>query len=144
MNSPTEEVTEQSLSAKPAGDSKVRDLVEQEGEPAQAAHTKKKIEIDAERIRSSITRSTSSSTDELEKLRSELENLQEFVKSETEGVQQEIWSVLAGIGLIIETIAPWKKTPGVSVQNTRTNAASNARVSQSGRFAPAPAPGRTT
>ncbi len=51
---------------------------------AQTAHTKKKIEIDAERLRSSITRLTSSSTDELERLISELETLQEFLKSETE------------------------------------------------------------
>ncbi len=144
MNSPIEEVTEKSLSAKSAGDSKARNLVEQEStEPAQPAHTKKKIEIDAEGIRSSITRLTSNSTDELEKLSSELEKLQEFLKSETERVQHEIWSVLAGIKVIIETIAPWK-THGVSVQNTRANGVSNApRVSQAGRFPPAPAPGRT-
>jgi light-regulated signal transduction histidine kinase (bacteriophytochrome) len=124
MNSPTEEVTEK-LSAKSAVDSKVRDLVEST-EPAQTEHTKKKIEIDAERIRSSITRLTSNSTDELEKLSSELEKLQEFLKSETERVQHEIWSVLAGIGLIVETIAPWK-APGVSAQSTRANGVSNAR-----------------
>ncbi len=125
MDSLTEEITEKkSLSANSSVESEVRDLVE--SEPAQTAHTKKKIEIDAERIRSSITRLTSSSTDELEKLSSELEKLQEFLKSETERVQHEIWSVLAGIGLIVETIAPWK-TAGVSAQNTRANAVSNAR-----------------
>jgi hypothetical protein len=94
MNSPIpEEVTEKS--------------------PAQTA----KVEIDAERIRSSIARLTSNSIDELEKLTSELEELQEFLKSETGRVQREIESVLAGIGIIIETIAPWK-TAGV---NTRAN-----------------------
>ncbi len=123
MNSPTEEVTEK-ISAKSAVDSKVGDLVEST-EPAHNAH-KTKIEIDAERIRSCITRLTSSSTDELEKLSSELEKLQEFLKSETERVQQEIWSVLTGIGLIVETIAPWK-IPGVGAQNTRANGVPNAR-----------------
>lgn len=38
----------------------------------------------------------------------ELERLQEFLKSETGRVQREIESVLDGIGIIIEAIAPWK------------------------------------
>ncbi len=122
MNSPTEEVVEKPLSVKSTGDSAVRDLVEQgNAKPARTS----KIEMDAERIRSSIARLTSNSTDELGKLTSELESLQEFLKSETERVQHEIWSVLSGIGLIVETIAPWK-TPVVSAQNTRASL-SNAR-----------------
>jgi uncharacterized membrane protein YidH (DUF202 family) len=121
MNSPTpEEVTEKSPSANSALDTEVRDLVEQEStKSAQAARTK--IGIDAERIRSSIARLTSNSIDDLEKLTSELEELREFLKSETERVQNEIGSVLAGIGIIIETIAPWKTNDVASAQNTRAN-----------------------
>ena len=55
--------------------------------------------INAERIRSSIARLTSNSTDELEKLMAELERLQEFLKSETGRVQREIESILDGIGI---------------------------------------------
>ena len=83
MNSPTpEEVTEKSLSVKSAL-------------PAQTTHTK--IEFDAERIRSSVARLASNSIDDLEKLTSELQQLQEFLKSETERVQHQIGDVLAGI-----------------------------------------------
>ncbi len=70
MNSPIpEEVTEKSLSVESALDS---------------THTK--IEFDAERIRSSVARLASNSIDDLEKLTSELQQLQEFLKSETERV----------------------------------------------------------
>ena len=107
MNSPTsEEATEKSPSAKSAADSEVRDFKEESAKPPQSAHSK--VGIDAERIRSSIARLTSNSTDELEKLIAELERLQEFLKSETGRVQREIESVLDGIGIIIEAIAPWK------------------------------------
>ena len=100
MNSPTpEKVSEETSSAKPAVDSAVI----------------AKNEANAERIRSSIARLTSNSIDDLEKLTSELEQLQEFLKSETRRVQQEIGSVLSGIGIIIETIAPWKTAGLASV-----------------------------
>ena len=70
------EVAEKSTSAKSAVESEVRDLIEVErSKSVQAAHTK--MEIDAERIRSSIARLTSNSTKELEKLISELEELRE-------------------------------------------------------------------
>jgi hypothetical protein len=72
MNSPTsEEITEKSLSAESPVDSEVRDFEEESAKPAQTAQTK--VGIDAERIRSSIARLTSNSTDELEKLIAELE-----------------------------------------------------------------------
>ena len=77
--------------------------------------------IDVERIRSSITRLTSNSTGELEKLMAELERLQEFLKSETVRVQREIEAVLDGIGIIIEALGPWKTAGLASAQNTRTN-----------------------
>src|SRR5690348_16937169 len=94
MNSPTpEQATEQSFSAKQLVDSEVKDMVEQESaRPAQTPPAK--MEIDAERIRSSIARLTSNSIDELEKLTSELEKLQDFLKSETARVQGEIGNVL--------------------------------------------------
>jgi hypothetical protein len=67
------------------------------------------IEDKAARIRSSIVRLTSNSIDGLEGLTSELQELQQFLKSETERVQNEIESVLAGISIIVESIAPWKR-----------------------------------
>jgi hypothetical protein len=67
------------------------------------------IEADAERIRASVVRLTANSIDGLEGLSSELQQLQTFLKSEVERVQSEIESALAGIKIIVETIAPWKK-----------------------------------
>jgi len=120
MDSPTsEEVTEKSPSAKSAVDSEVRDFEEEGFKPAQTVHSK--VGIDAERIRSSIARLTSNSTVELEKLIAELERMQEFLKSETGRVQREIESVLDGIGIIIEAIAPWKTAALSSAQNSRAN-----------------------
>ena len=66
------------------------------------------VESDAERIRSSIARLTSTSIDGLEGLMSEVQQMQIFLKSEVERVQSEIESALAGIKIIVETIAPWK------------------------------------
>ena len=121
MNSPTpEQATEQSFSAKQPVDSDVKDLVEQESiRPAQPAPAK--VEVDAERIRSAIARLTSNSIDELEKLTSELEKLQDFLKSETARVQGEIGNVLAGVGVIVEAIAPWKSASGATAANVRAN-----------------------
>ena len=66
------------------------------------------IELEVERIMSSVVRLTSNSIDGLEVLSSEL-RLQTFLKSEVERVQSEIESALAGIKIIIETIAPWAR-----------------------------------
>jgi hypothetical protein len=63
--------------------------------------------VEAERIMSSVLRLTSNSIDGLKGLSSELRQLQTFLKSEVERVQNEIESALAGIKIIIETIAPW-------------------------------------
>jgi hypothetical protein len=76
------------------------------------------IETEVERIRSSITRLTSSSIDGLEGLTSELQELQRFLNSEVQRVQGEIESALAGIKIIIDTIAPWKSSPGSLVPPT--------------------------
>jgi hypothetical protein len=75
---------------------------------------KPKIEIDAERIRTSIGRLTSNSIGELEGLASELQKLDEFIKYETERIQRDIDSLLSGIKIIVETISPWKRTATVS------------------------------
>jgi chaperonin cofactor prefoldin len=79
------------------------------------------IETDAERIRSSIARLTSNSLEGLEGLASELQQLQSFLKSEVERVQGEIETALAGINIIIETIAPWKTgtVPATPSNNAR-------------------------
>jgi len=95
-------------------------------------------EIDAERIRSSVARLTSNSIDGLEGLASELQELQEFLKSEVERVQGEIESALAGIKIIIETIAPWKRTPvslapPTSARPVRAGPAANVEAAQSRR-----------
>src|SRR5215470_11292988 len=114
-SSATEQLAEKSLPE--TAISEVRDAAEKQANtPAQI--TNSKIGIDAERIRSSISRLTSNSTDELEKLVSKLQELQEFLKSETSRVQGEIGSVLDGVGIIIEALAPWKNDGAGS---TRTN-----------------------
>ncbi|MGA8321615.1 MAG: hypothetical protein WB774_12535 [Xanthobacteraceae bacterium] len=75
---------------------------------------KPKIEIDAERIRTSIARLTSNSIGELEGLASELQKLDEFIKFETDRIQHDIDSLLSGIKIIVETISPWKRSATVS------------------------------
>src|SRR4051794_10840522 len=67
------------------------------------------IEVDAEKIRASIVRLTANSINGLEELSSELNTLQTFLKSEVERVQRELEAAMAGIKIIIETIAPWKE-----------------------------------
>jgi hypothetical protein len=79
--------------------------------PAELEHRiKPKLETEAERIRSSITRLTSNSIGELEGLSTELQKLDDFIKSETDRVRREIDSVMSGIKIIVETIAPWKRS----------------------------------
>ena len=87
-------------------ETEIGDLTEQHSPklPSQLEHR-------AERIRSSVARLTSSSINELEGLTLELNALQEFLKSETDRVQREVESALAGIRIIIETISPWKSIP---------------------------------
>jgi hypothetical protein len=74
-----------------------------------------KIGSDIERFRFSLERLTSSSIDGLEGLTSELQELQKCLKSEVDRVQGEIESALAGIKIIVETIAPWKNNHPVSL-----------------------------
>jgi exonuclease VII large subunit len=104
MNAPTPSAAaDKPLPADSEVEAEISKLVEQN-----IARRPSQIEIDAERIRSSVARLTSSSVDGLEGLTSELQQLQKFLKSEVERVQSEIESALAGIKIIVETIAPWK------------------------------------
>jgi hypothetical protein len=73
-------------------------------------------------ISAAVARLTSNSIDELRKLVSELQKMQEFLKAEAENVERQIDSAVAGINIIVETIGPWKSiaasTPGT--RNFRT------------------------
>jgi|SRR5262245_32795671 len=77
------------------------------------------LEIGAERL-SSVARLTSNSMDELQGLVSELQKMQEFLKSEVDNVQRQIDSALAGINIIVETIGPWKSLAGSQTLPTGT------------------------
>ncbi|XIA62801.1 hypothetical protein ACFIOY_25600 [Bradyrhizobium sp. TZ2] len=70
------------------------------------------LEVSTERFNSSVARLTSNSIDELHKLVSELQKMQEFLKSEVDSVQRQIDSAVAGINIIVETIGPWKSIAG--------------------------------
>jgi len=98
-------------------DAKVSKLAEQE-----SLKSAFQTENGSERIRSSVARLALSSVNELEGLASELQRMQEFLKSEVGRVQGEIESVLAGINIIIETIAPWKSTKDSLVPPKTTGA----------------------
>jgi regulator of replication initiation timing len=90
MKSPTfEEITEKSLPVKSDVDSEVRDSVERENsKTVQSAHTK--VGLDAERLRSSIAKLTSSSTNELDKLITELEALMQRMNR----TDDELWRAI--------------------------------------------------
>jgi hypothetical protein len=70
------------------------------------------LEITAERFNTSVARLTLNSIDELHKLVSELQKMQEFLKSEVDSVQRQIDSAVAGINIIVDTIGPWKGIAG--------------------------------
>ena len=93
------------------------------------------LENNAERIKSSVARLTSSSVEELQALVSELQKMQEFLKSEVDRVQIQIDSALAGINIIVETIRPWQsitvsQAPPDSPRSVRGPAGVEARGSR--------------
>lgn len=134
MNAPTSSAAaENALPVESDVKAEISKLVEQ-----QIPKRPPQFETDAERIRSSVARLTSNSIDGLEGLTSELQELQEFLKSEVERVQGEIESALAGIKIIMETIAPWKSTPvslapATSTRPVRAGPAANVEAAQSRR-----------
>jgi predicted ArsR family transcriptional regulator len=77
-------------------------------EAGRSAESASNIAGGIERVTSSIARLTSSSIEELEGLSAELQELQKFLNAEVQRVQAEIDSALAGIKIIVETIAPFK------------------------------------
>ena len=70
-------------------------------------------------ISAAVARLTTNSIDELRKLVSELQKMQDFLKSEVDNVQRQIDSAVAGINIIVETIGPWKSI-AASTSSTRT------------------------
>jgi predicted RNase H-like nuclease (RuvC/YqgF family) len=104
----SEEIAEKSRSAKSTAEPETGDQTEQDDPklPAKAEHR-------AERIKSSVARLTSSSINELEGLTSELSALQEFLKSETDRMQREVESALAGLIPILTLSNPWLPSRGV-------------------------------
>jgi hypothetical protein len=78
------------------------------------------LDVTTERFNSSVARLTSNSIDELHKLVSELQKMQEFLKSEVDNVQRQIDNAVAGINIIVETIGPWKGIAGsLGTRNVR-------------------------
>ena len=73
------------------------------------------LEINTERFNSSVARLTSNSIEDLHKLASELQKMQEFLKAEVDSVQRQIESAVAGINIIVDTIGPWKNFAGSQV-----------------------------
>src|SRR5215208_3501350 len=120
MNDPTTASDQTSL-LMDSVEAEITNLAKQRGNTA--------LENNAERIRSSLVRLSSSSIDDLEALTAELKRMQDFLKSEVESVQRQIEGALAGINIIIETIAPWKNTipppPAMNVRAYRGGPAAN-------------------
>jgi exonuclease VII large subunit len=133
MNAPTSSAAaDKSLPVDSEVEAEISKIVEKK-----VANRPPQLETDAERIRSSVARLTSNSIDGLEGLTSELQELQNFLKSEVERVQSDIESALAGIKIIVETIAPWKSpvslAPPTNARPVRSGPAANIEAAQSRR-----------
>lgn len=124
------EAIETVASVEPAVESVIKSFVEQEYAARPA-----KVEFDGERIKSSVALFSAKSIKELEGLAFELQALQDYLKSETERVQQHVDTALAGMQIIMDTIAPWRslrQEDGRSkeLQNSAMRIAFNDRVSR--------------
>jgi hypothetical protein len=92
-------------------------IPEERAESEISSVAEKEVKYEGERIKTSVALLTSKSIKELEGLTLELKGLQEFLKSETERVQREIDNALSGVGIIMDTISPWRNArPESSVQ----------------------------
>ena len=132
MNAPTSPAdAEKSHPVELDVEAEISKLVEREipNRTPQVENKAPQIENNAERIMSSVARLSSSSVNDLQGLVSELQQLLDFLKSEVGRVESEIESVLAGISIIIETIAPWKSagnsSPPKSLRTVRAGPALN-------------------
>lgn len=159
MDTPTFSDDRPFASMESALEAEIKNLAKQGSSPSLSPQTQgssptlaPQIENNAERITSSVARLTSNSIQELEGLKSELQKLQEFLSSEVGRVQQEIESALAGITIIVETIAPWKSMASVTPPNIArsvrarppTNVeATQSRVGERGSFVASPSLNRT-
>ena len=98
--------------------SQARNAAEKTVTAAQESKVHSEIDTESERMRATITRMTSSSARELDGLVSEIQEVREFLNSESERVQREIANyaqlnqrALAVIKMITQTISPWKSAP---------------------------------
>ena len=116
MTDSTADSPDQSFLSTDSVEMELSNLVRQE-----TARSNTPTEKNAERIRSSLARLSATSMEDLEALTAELKRMQDFVKSEVDAVQRQIEGALAGINIIVETIAPWKNTspPTAAVTQTR-------------------------
>ena len=99
-------------SAAPVEKTPPLDLASATQQSKEKSNPSSSLDVTTERFNSSVARLTSNSIDELQGLVSELQKMQEFLKSEVDNVQCQIDSALAGINIIVETIGPWKSIAG--------------------------------
>jgi hypothetical protein len=128
MNAPTSSLTPAEQSVLTNVETEISKLAEQA-----ILRAPTQLESDSERIRASVARLTSNSIDGLEGLSSELQKLQTFLNSEVQRVQEEIESALAGIKIIIDTIAPWKTNSVPVMRGFRGGPAATLEANQSRR-----------
>jgi hypothetical protein len=83
--------------------------------------TSTKPNCEIERIGASLARLSSTSIEGLEGLTSEMLELQRVLKAEVERVQADIDSALAGVKIIVETIAPFRTKPVTSLSRPSRN-----------------------
>jgi len=88
--------------------------------PEEARQEKSSPSSPLEISASSVSRLTSNSIDELQQLVSELQKMQEFLRSEVGSVQRQIDNAVAGINIIVETIGPWKNIAGSQTLSSGT------------------------
>ena len=106
-------------SAAPVEKTPPLDLASATQQSKEKSNPSSSLDVTTERFNSSVARLTSNSIDELHKLVSELQKMQEFLKSEVDNVQRQIDNAVAGINIIVETIGPWKGIAGPPSSGTR-------------------------